>query len=229
MIDDILSHIAPHLCCGCGKLGTLLCDDCKYNIMESHFDACIACGGLAGARGICGDCRVPYSRGWCVGERTGELRKLIDRYKFEYARAAYRPLSDLLLEHIDQLPPATVVVPVPTIASHVRQRGYDHMYLIARRFARKRKLQIQPLVQRATTTKQRDADRLRRIAQAKQAFRVIRKLDQATPYLLIDDITTTGSTLMYAARAMREAGASEVWVATIARATPRLAVPHLLK
>jgi len=39
------------------------------------------------------------------------------------------------------------------------------------------------------------------------------------PYLLVDDVMTTGSTLKYAARALKQAGASQVWVAVIARQT----------
>src|SRR5438445_12581192 len=82
MIDDILSIVAPLLCYGCGIEGTLLCDNCKYNISTEKFIQCIACGG-ASLAGVCRQCRVPYSRGWCVGERSGVLQRLIGNYKFQ--------------------------------------------------------------------------------------------------------------------------------------------------
>jgi ComF family protein len=152
-----------------------------------------------------------------VGWRTDELRRLIDDYKFENVRSAHHILAELLDQRISQLPGTTVVVPVPTISSHIRMRGYDHAALLARSFARRRRLEVQPIVKRVTTTVQRDAPRLQRIAQAKVAFKVRKKLDPSVPYLVIDDIITTGASVTYVAKALREAGAKEVWLAAIAR------------
>jgi ComF family protein len=198
-------------------MGTLLCDNCKYNITSEYVVACIACGGPTGASGVCQSCKLPYSRAWCVGDRVDELRRLIDGYKFHYERSAYHPLTSLLLECVDQLPGNAIIIPVPTVASHIRQRGYDHMRLIAREFARQRGLTYKPLVQRVTATTQRGASRSVRITQAKQAFKVSQKLSKTTPYVLIDDVITTGSTIAYAAKSLQEAGADTVWVAVIAR------------
>jgi ComF family protein len=144
------------------------------------------------------------------------LQRLIGDFKFERVYAAQYVLADLLLAHLDQLPPETVVTPVPTAASHIRQRGYDHTLLLARRVAKERGLKLaQPLI-RATATKQRDANRAVRLAQAKTAFTARHPVD-AVPYLLIDDVVTTGATMYYAAKLLKDAGAREVWAATIAR------------
>lgn len=217
MIDYLLSYIAPHLCCGCGKLGVQLCDSCKYNIISEHFATCLMCGRLAGNNGTCFACRVPYERSWCVGERSGELYTLLNQYKFYNARAAYRPLAQLLHETVDHLPESVIVVPVPTIASHIRQRGYDHMWLVARHFARLRNLTLSPCLQRAATTRQLGASRSIRERQAQVAFKVTQKLSGTAPYLLVDDVVTTGATLKYATRQLHRAGAKKVWVAVIAR------------
>jgi ComF family protein len=217
MIDALLSQIAPHLCCSCGKIGALLCENCKYNIIDEAIGDCIACGRSADERGICKDCRAPYQRAWCVGERSGALKKLIDVYKFEYARAAYSPLSELLLDRVSQLPADTIVVPIPTVMAHIRERGYDHTLLIARMFAKKRRLSMRRVLSRVTSTRQRGASRDDRIAQAKAAFIVRQQLDPSVSYLIIDDIVTTGATVHYAAEALRAAGARDVWIAAIAR------------
>ncbi|HET8884026.1 MAG TPA: phosphoribosyltransferase family protein [Candidatus Saccharimonadales bacterium] len=152
-----------------------------------------------------------------MGERSGVLQRLIGGYKFKNMYNAYQPLSALLLDRLDQLPATTIVVPVPTVASHIRERGYDHTLLLAKQVAAQRHLSLQQVVTRVTSAKQRDASRRRRIAQAKVAFKVTSKIDPAASYLLIDDVVTTGATIKYAAKALRQAGASQVWVAVIAR------------
>lgn len=217
MIDSALDFIAPHPCFECGKLGQPLCGNCKYNIESESFAACIICGRADGKNGICISCRAPYTRAWCVGERTDSLLRLIDAYKFERAKAAHKPLADLLAGVLPDLPPSTVVVPIPTIASHIRQRGYDHTLLLSRRVARLKKLDHATLLARRTSTKQRGASRRERIAQAKQAFRLSSPPRPDRPYLIIDDIVTTGSTLKYAAQLLHDAGATEIWVAVVAR------------
>ena len=218
MIDQILAYVAPHPCSGCALSGTLLCDNCKYDIASEPFSACAACGkGLAGTHGICSRCTVPYQRAWCVADRREALERLIDKYKFYNTRAAHVPLSDLLHAHLPELPENTVIVPIPTVSSHVRQRGYDHMLLVARRLARLRKLPISTTLARATSTKQFGSGRAQRIAQAKLAFRCDRPLDPTRVYLLLDDVITTGSTMRYAARTLQGAGAQSVWIASISR------------
>jgi len=218
MLDSLLSTIAPHPCCQCGKIGGLLCEHCKYNIVNEAWNRCIMCGVNNNKDSICTHCQLRIQRGWCVGERTEALQRLIDAYKFENAKAAHAILADMLDGKVPILPDSTVVVPIPTIAAHIRQRGYDHAGLLARSFARKRGLAYQPVVRRRTNTSQRNAfSRKQRLAQAKEAFIVTRLLSPNRPYLLVDDIVTTGATLTYAAEALYDKGASQVWVAVVAR------------
>lgn len=216
MIDTVLSFVAPHPCCGCGKLQGLLCDDCKYDIITDVFTGCIACGRPSGATGVCQQCHMPYSRAWCVGERSGVLQELVDRYKFERVREAHRTITDLLAATLPEFPENVVIVPVPIVSAHIRERGYDHTLLIAKALGRRlRRPVARPLV-RATQTKQRDTGRAVRVAQAKQAY-ATRNINGDACYLLIDDVVTTGATIKYAARALKDAGAKDVWVVAIAR------------
>jgi len=218
MIDRALGFIAPHYCCGCGKVGSLLCDNCKYNIVSEPYERCIVCGmSTTGSRGVCTRHLLPYERAWCVGERTDELQRLIGDFKFSRAKNAYKTLAELLNETLPRLPENTVIVPIPTVRSHVRERGFDHMLLIARQLGKYRQLPVQTILRRRTNTKQRDASRSQRIQQAKVAFECEPGVTDAKIYLLIDDVTTTGATLKYAAKTLRTAGAQQVWVATVSR------------
>lgn len=219
MIDNLLSTIASHLCCNCRKVGTLLCQHCKKDILDEPFFNCLACGRLAGELGVCSDCKVPYERAWCVAERSDAVERLIDAYKFEYTIAAARSLAELLDGCLPQLPEGAIVVPIPTIPSHTRQRGYDHMKLVCRYFARRRGLVMQELLVRQHNHAQRGATRSQRLRQAESAFGCRANLNPDAIYLVVDDIVTTGATLYFGAKALKEAGAKNVWAAAIARQT----------
>lgn len=218
MLDTVLSFIAPHHCSGCSVSGTLLCSNCKYDIISEPFSACVACGkGLVGTTGICASCVVPYQRAWCVADRRDHLQQLIGNFKFTNARAAYRPLAELLDESLPMLPRDTRIVPIPTVTSHIRQRGYDHMDLIARHFGKLRNLPVDTRLRRISNTTQRGVGVRERAKQAKAAFACSRTLDGAAAYLLLDDVITSGATVRFAAQALIDAGAETVWVASISR------------
>jgi len=66
---------------------------------------------------------------------------------------------------------------------------------------------------------QRHASAVERDRQAKAAFAVKGAITKHVPYVLVDDVVTTGATIKYAAQALLDAGASQVWVAVVARQT----------
>ena len=174
---------------------------------------------LAPTTGLCATCRVPYERAWCVANRREQLQKLIDDFKFRNARAAHYPLAGLLHYHLPELPQDTVIVPIPTVSSHIRQRGYDHMLLVARRLGRLRGLSVDTSLVRITNTTQRGVGAHERASQAKLAFACRRELNPDATYLLVDDVITSGATVKYAALTLLDAGARKVWVASISRQT----------
>jgi ComF family protein len=217
MLDKAIALVAPHHCCGCDKIGTLLCDNCKYNITLEQSPFCVVCKKPTINEWICKQCTVPYERIWVVGKRQGILQRLIGLYEFERVNDAYKNLGDLLLDVLPQLPTDTIVVPVPTTPGRIRERGYDHMLLIAKYIAKRRGLECRQVLTRRTNTKQRQASAERRLQQAEGAFGVKGEINPDASYLIIDDVMTTGATLQYAAKALREAGANHVWAAIIAR------------
>jgi len=209
--------LAPHYCTSCGEIGDVLCEYCKYDIVEDRYAQCIVCRRIVnGNTNLCSSCQEPFVRAWCVGERQETLRTLIDNLKFERARVVYKACGDLLDRVIPVLPPNTVVTYVTTAAPDIRRRGYDHAALIAQDFAKRRHLTLARTIDRPVYRRQFGASRRERIANAKESI-VVTKTLSPVPYLLIDDVYTTGATLARASAELQRAGAREVYAAVIAR------------
>lgn len=216
MFDKILQIIAPHHCYSCQKAGVILCDSCVYNIVNETENVCIECRQPSRV-GICTSCHAPYSKAWIAGVREEELARIIGDFKWARVYQAYSSLGTLLDTSLPQLPENTIVVPIPTIAHHKRIRGYDHAYLLANYFADRRKLSLRKVLKRKDNSIQHTANKKQRQRQAEDAFKCTQQLRPDVPYLIIDDIVTTGSTIKAATRVLKGAGANEVWVAAIAR------------
>lgn len=180
---------------------------------------CIVCGvPTYGSNGLCAGHHLPYDRAWCLSERTGVIKRFVDDYKFHGVKEGYVALASLLDTVLPSLPENTLVVPIPTTPANIRIRNYDHMLLIASKFARMRNLEIAtPLLRRNNTTQHFAKSAKERQGQAEGFFEVKHPIDTQKPYLILDDIFTTGSTVKAAASKLKESGVSEVWLGVIAK------------
>lgn len=212
-----MRQVAPHPCFGCGKIGTIVCPNCKYNIVSEPFLGCLQCGKVA-SEGVCVEHDVPICKAWIVSQRVTVLKRVIDAYKFEYVKSAAHELIDLLDEALPLLPSHTIIVPIPTAASHIRQRGYDHLDILARLLAIRRGLPVGRLLERSSTTAQHRLNKVERQHEARSAFYMRDGVTVAanTPILILDDIITTGSTVSSAAQVLADAGAQAIFVAALA-------------
>ncbi|MDR0955979.1 MAG: hypothetical protein LBM73_02530, partial [Candidatus Nomurabacteria bacterium] len=107
----------------------------------------------------------------------------------------------------------------PTIAPHIRQRGFDHTRLIAKNLAKLRHLKLNAkLLLRKTDSVQHNLTAAERQKQAALAFEINPRCALAPEkILLLDDIYTTGATMRAAARILKKAGAREIIAAVVAR------------
>jgi len=220
LIDKVLGVFAPHHCRGCGQAGGGLCSDCFSVITDSPYSKCIICETLVTGNNLCATCRLksPFLRVFVVGERAGTLKRLVDDFKFNSERGQVKVIIGLLDTVVPDLPSDTIVVPIPTIAPHIRQRGFGHTELIARLFARKRGLKYDGrLLTRITNSVQHGLTACERRKQAAETFAVNKRRVIPREILLIDDIYTTGATVIAAAKLLREAGVKTVNLAIIAR------------
>ena len=229
MIDRLISWFAPHICEGCGATGSALCNRCNKNIKAKSWHYCLHCmtpisQSLYQKHGsLCTHCRrhLPFDRAFVVGKRAEVLRRLVGNFKYfsrqDYASTIARLLSTALP---DNIPSDLQIVFVPTAPKHIRERGFDHMQLIARRLAKRRGLALTTIIQRLGNQVQHDASRAERKRQVRSAFAVKRR-PAPERVLLIDDIYTTGATAQAIAAMLRRAGTREIWLAIVARHSSR--------
>ena len=214
IVEHVLRIIAPHPCYGCGKVGTILCDNCKYDIIHEPFVGCFVCGKPQND-GICPIHDSFLEKIVIVSTRSGPLEETINTLKFSNVKGSARTLAELLDMVLPLLPASTQIVPVPTVRSHVRQRGYDQVELIAQHLANLRGYSVVRALKRIGNATQHTADRATRQLQSQDAFALNENSLGEGPVLILDDIITTGSTLLAAAKLLRN-HASPVLAAALA-------------
>lgn len=218
MLDKLLDWFIPHICSSCGEVGSLLCASCEYDIVDQSFLQCIVCLKPSYADNLCRACqkKLPFQEAYVVSWRDGPLKALIDAYKFERAKAAAEVLSSLLDKSLPVLPEDTIVCYIPTVPSHIRQRGFDHMRVVAQLLAKRRDLELYSPLKRSSSTIQHGSSRAQRLEQAKTAFSLQGAVPNR-PVVLLDDIYTTGATVTEAAKLIRRETDQTIILAIIAR------------
>lgn len=178
--------------------------------------------------GLCQRMEPPFSRAMAYGSYDGGLRELIHLLKYDGVRPAANVLGRMLAEVVSGLEPylgdSVLVVPVPLHARKLRQRGFNQSEMIAHAALKLKPagnrfvLSSNLLLRQRETQSQIGLTQHQRRENMRGAFAVA-GLNQVTEreILLVDDVFTTGTTVSECARVLRRAGASKVWVATVAR------------
>jgi len=112
-----------------------------------------------------------------------------------------------------------VIVPVPSSPATVRRRGFDHTATLAQWVARRRGCRWSPLLRRTAATPDQAGlgSASRRVAQVgTMAARPASSRPGSPAVVVVDDVVTTGSTMIEAVRALREAGHTVLGAASIA-------------
>jgi ComF family protein len=115
---------------------------------------------------------------------------------------------------------ASSIIPVPLGRVRMRERGYNQAKLIAEGLADRIELPISDdiLIRVKDTRSQVGLDPLARRRNVENAFQARPFSQAAKSVFLIDDLVTTGSTLLACASALMEAGVKKVYGLAVARA-----------
>jgi competence protein ComFC len=221
-----LDWLFPPRCGGCGKEGSRWCHDCQQKVPALSGNLCEKCGKPQPGRNICEDCRLqPPSfralRSWAIYEFP--VREAI--LKLKYSRDV--GLGDFLAVPLTTLFcsldwPVDFILPVPIGRKRLRERGYNQVALIARPLSLACGLDYRPgaLKRKRETVSQVGLSAVERRENMRDAFFADPRFVRGKIILVVDDVATTGSTLISCSEALLQAGASDVYALTVARVLP---------
>jgi len=144
----------------------------------------------------------------------------VHRLKYSGLRALAAPMGAAMAQHLERHRiTLDVIVPVPLHRKRLRERGYNQAALLAREVGEWLGVSVDTngLARTGYTGPQaRTATREERKANVAGAFAARRDYNGLS-VAVVDDVTTTRSTLEACAAALREAGANSVVGLTFAR------------
>ena len=187
--------IFPCYCRECGKIGSAFCERCIFNNIKINtpffsrehkdFQMIFACG-----------------------LRKEVLDSVIHEYKYFSRRQYARALATIIHRTLSLFAPQEkfVLIPLPTISKHIRERGFDHIKRLCEEVSILTGFPVCSALIRVNSTVQVGATESQRLEQAKGAYKINSKasLNVKSHYLLVDDVWTTGAS-MRAARGVLEA------------------------
>ena len=171
----------------------------------------------------CGDRELAFAFATAAYRSRGVVRDLIHDFKYRRQVHLRHLLARMLREGFRDVRllgnPPEVVVPVPLHPARQREREFNQAEVLACLVGARLGLPVRgSLRRRRYTYTQTNFHREERFDNLEGAFQVRRPNDVAGRRVaLVDDVLTTGSTADSCARALRDAGAAEVVVITVAR------------
>ncbi len=210
-----------------------LCDDCQALHVKNNKNVCPKCGRKLIANGICLTCKndpPAFTQAFSPFVYEGALAGLINRLKSGNRRLAYY-FAERMTEYLLATPIAEnlrdtplLVLAVPLTEQRQNKRGYNQAQALAKIVAKKLNERgmyatndDEVLTKTRETGVQKDLSSKQRAQNAKGAYHVHKRTAcKGKTVLLIDDILTTGATGSECARILQLAGASAVYLLTIA-------------
>jgi ComF family protein len=203
--EELLNLLMPNPCCGCKRLGAILCENCHDALVGAP--RLVVRGNLAG---------------WAFCDFGDQVSKILNAFKEDgQTRVAATLAAKMspLLSHFS-IPEfdgaAVVLVSVPSRSSSFVKRGFVPAQVLARQLAKQSGLRSVGALKLIRAVDDQAglgvSERRTNMAQSMRAkFSLL-----GYRILIIDDIVTTGATILEARRALEIAGAQVIGFLTFA-------------
>ncbi len=235
-IESIFSMVFPSQCLNCEKRTEgeeAICGDCLGTISLNKTLFCGQCRArLPEGKKVCHK-STPYLLGAATNYDDGAIKEMIHGLKFRFLKKSGKDLGMLLVRYAESVAELerfglgkkgnAVVMPIPLSKKRRRERGFNQSEIIARVFAKQYALELalDCLARTRDTVPQSETRNLReRLQNAQGCFSVINEkpLRQKKVVVLIDDVITSGATMLAAAEELKRAGAERILALVVAKA-----------
>lgn len=228
LLYHILNALFPRLCFNCGNIikkdGPLLCAQCfsKITIYQTLF--CSVCNA-----------RLPENKKIChknslyilgsITRYADPVKKLIWKLKYNKKVLAAEPLKKIITAYLDNFNLEIFknfnIVPIPLHPQKEKERGFNQTLIIAKIIQERINIPILEniLIKNKNTLPQMKLKNFKqRTENITDSFIIKNSQNIAGKnILLVDDVTTTGSTLIEASKTLKSAGAKKIIAITIAK------------
>ncbi len=227
VVSPILTFIYPPICLACNAdllIGEhLVCDGCWQSVEmvysgDETYQKFIAKFALDG---VVSRVISPF-----YFEKDGKLQSIIHALKYDgYTSLGLKAglLVGRLIKEDNELSKSDFLVPVPLHSVKQRERGYNQSEFICHGIEEVTRISSRPdlLHRKKYTVSQTQLSLEERKENVGNAFEIGKKKVSEISrrsFILVDDVITTGSTIIACARELRNAGAKDVYAAAIALA-----------
>lgn len=222
-VSWILDLLFPVRCLGCGVLlkKDYLCRLCFKKIEINNNSKCLFCSSKTVDGKTCIFCKRSHDLDQTIVAARYDnflIQKLIKAFKYRFVKDIGNMLGELLIKKIKKQPidqrllQNAVVVPVPLTKTRLNWRGFNQAEFLACFIARYLNIPLEnKLLKRIKNAKpQAEVEKEERTKNIKGVFAYTDgDAVKNRVVILVDDVTTTGSTLNECAGALKKAGA--IW------------------
>ncbi len=221
-----LDTIFPITCLVCKKEGRFICIDCKMGLKRQSSQHCIMCEGKSPFGFTHSGCQTPFGADglFSIFDYHDEnIAKIIINGKYGFLPGVFKELGIILASEIKNnnqlMDKNTYLVPIPLSKPRKRWRGFNQAEILCKTISKELNMPYGDLLVRAKSTKtQKDLKKEERIKNVEGCFKLKKGINpHGANIILIDDVVTTGSTLLEAVKVLKRNGAAKVWCLTVAR------------
>lgn len=214
LVGPLFDLILPPVCPGCGTEGEPLCAACRRPFERR---LTVPPGTPIGLAPVLPAPLLQLE--WCA-PYEGPVRAALHALKYRGETRLTRPLGEAVARRWARAGAGgDLLVPVPIHRTRRHERGFDQAERIAVAAAQRLGLPFAAALERTrATVPQFELGRRERAGNVANAFRVVDSRSVAGRWVvLVDDVVTTGATLVACAEALLAAGAAGVSAVTVAR------------